>query len=236
MIKCAIADLIVELPAAGGMPPRCAEYLTDSKKPADIVIRPEEFEDFSLYGNDVELATYFETGLLFYMRLLSFGGLMLHSSAVAYGGRAYLFSGPSGVGKSTHTGLWQQCFGAAAQIINDDKPALRKLDGRWFAYGTPWCGKAGINQNMKLPLGGICFLKRGEENRIRRLTAAEAVPLTYMQTNFSLKKKENMHRLLSYVEQLVQQVPIFELENRPEEAAAQLSMETMQAAALQAGL
>jgi len=235
-MRCRIADLIVELTAAGGMASRCADYRTNGDEPADVVIRSEEFLDFSLYGGDAEVATYFETGVLFYRELLRFGGLMLHSSAVAYEGKAYLFSGPSGVGKSTHTKLWQACFGEEAQMINDDKPALRFLDGRWYAYGTPWCGKDGINQNVKIPLGGICFLKQGEENRIRRLTAQEAVPLLYMQTNFSLKKKENMHYLLSSVDTLVQQIPIYELENKPEPAAAMLSMTTMKQAAMEAGL
>ena len=66
-----------------------------------------------------------------------YNGLMLHASAAALGGRAYLFSGPCGRGKSTHTRLWQQTFGEAVQVFNDDKPALRRLDGRWYAYGTP---------------------------------------------------------------------------------------------------
>ena len=97
-----------------------------------------------------------------------YNGLMLHASAAALGGRAYLFSGPCGRGKSTHTRLWQQTFGEAVQVFNDDKPALRRLDGRWYAYGTPWCGKDGINLNQKWPLGGICFLEKSQENRIRR--------------------------------------------------------------------
>lgn len=53
-----------------------------------------------------------------------YNGLMLHASAAALGGRAYLFSGPCGRGKSTHTRLWQQTFGEAVQVFNDDKPVL----------------------------------------------------------------------------------------------------------------
>ena len=235
-MRCRIADLIVEVPEAGGLSPRCQAYLTDATQPADIVIRKEEYEDVALYGFDEELCAYLESGLLFYMQLLQFGGLMFHASAIAYEGKAYLFSGPSGVGKSTHTGLWQEAFGEKVQFINDDKPALRCLNGRWYVYGTPWSGKSGINQNIKVPLGGICFLKRGAENCIRRLTAQEAVPLMYMQTNYPLKKKENMHRLLSAIGALVQQIPIYELENLPVRSAAQLSMETMLAGAQAAGL
>lgn len=235
-MRCKIADLIVELPEAGGMAPRCQAYLDGEAEKADIVIRAEEYENLECYQSRETLMAYMESGLIFYMHLLRFHGMMLHASAVAYEGKAYLFSGPSGVGKSTHTGLWKQCFGEKAQIINDDKPALRLLGGRWYAYGTPWSGKAGINQNKKIPLGGICFMKRGEKNSIRRLSPQEAIPLLYMQTNFTLIKKENMHRLLTSMEALVQQIPIYELENLPIPEAARLSMETMRAGASAAGL
>lgn len=164
-----------------------------------------------------------------------YNGLMLHASAAALGGRAYLFSGPCGRGKSTHTRLWQQTFGEAVQVFNDDKPALRRLDGRWYAYGTPWCGKDGINLNQKWPLGGICFLGKSQENRIRRLPAAEALPLILAQTTYRLPP-QYMELLLASLDSLLREIPVFLLENRPEEAAARLSFETMRRAAEEEGL
>ena len=164
-----------------------------------------------------------------------YNGLMLHASAAALGGRAYLFSGPCGRGKSTHTHLWQQPFGEAVQVFNDDKPALRRLDGRWYAYGTPWCGKDGINLNQKWPLGGICFLEKSQENRIRRLPAAEALPLILAQTTYRLQP-HSMELLLASLDSLLREIPVFLLENRPEEAAARLSFETMRRAEEEEGL
>ena len=167
-----------------------------------------------------------ESGWQFYLQLLKFNGLMLHASAVAMHGNAYLFSGPCGRGKSTHTRLWQSAFGEAASVFNDDKPALRRLDNGWFAYGTPWCGKDGINKNEKWPLAGICFLKKAERNRIRRLTPEEALPLLLGQTTFRLTPN-NMSLLLTHVDCLLREVPVYELENTPTESAARLSYETM---------
>ena len=164
-----------------------------------------------------------------------YNGLMLHASAAALGGRAYLFSGPCGRGKSTHTRLWQQTFGEAVQVFNDDKPALRRLDGRWYAYGTPWCGKDGINLNQKWPLGGICFLEKSQENRIRRLSAAEDLTLILAQTTYRLPP-QYMELLLASLDSLLREIPVFLLENRPEEAAARLSFETMRRAAEEGGL
>lgn len=234
---CKIADLIAEIPEAGGLAPRCREYLHDGPEAPNIVIddaqyRPERYSE----RLGPEGIAYMESAFQFYRELLKHDGFYLHSSAVELEGRAYLFSGPSGMGKSTHTRLWQQLFGEAAQVFNDDKPALRCLEGRWFAYGTPWCGKDGINQNKRVPLGGICFLKQAGENRIRRLSPQEALAKLMGQTIHRITRLENLDLLLSHLEKLVQMIPVYELENRPEPEAARLSYETMRRGAEEMGL
>ena len=228
---CKIADLTVEVPTAGGMAPRCRDYICDDKNGADITIRADLYQAAAWPSLSYEGMCYLESGWQFYSELLRFDGLMLHASAVELEGRAYLFSGPCGMGKSTHARLWQQTFGASAQLFNDDKPALRRLDNGWYAYGTPWCGKNGININMRAPLAGICFLKRGQENKIRRLSAQEAMKQFLPQTLYRFQKAEKLNLMLSLVDKLVREIPVFELENRPEPEAAQLSYETMRRAA-----
>lgn len=226
-----ISELSVLVPATGNMPQRCAEYLTQEKEnSADIIIRADlyNFNRWPTLSEDD--AIYMESAAQFYFKLLLFNGMMLHASAIEYNGRAYLFSGPSGMGKSTHTRLWQSLYGDAVQIFNDDKPALRRMEDGWFAYGTPWCGKDGINQNKKVPLAGICFLKRGEENKIRRLDKKEAMQNVLWQTTRKLKDVNKMTALLGLVDKLVREIPIFELECTKEQEAAILSSKTMTAA------
>ena len=89
---------------------------------------------------------------------------------------------------------------------------------------------------MKVPLAGICFLKQAPENRIRRLNNAEAVQKIIWQTMRRFKTSEKMDLMLSRVDELVRQIPVFELENRPEPDAARLSYETMRKAAEEMGL
>lgn len=223
---CKIADLTVEIPDAGGMAPRCGNYLTWDHFGADVVIRTESYCK-ELYPQSLspEDLAYMETGRIFYSHLLDHDGMFLHASAVELEGRAYLFSGDSGVGKSTHTRLWQRHFGA--QIFNDDKPALRFVDGRWYAYGTPWCGKDGINQNKKVPLAGICFLRQAKENRIRAVSTTEAVTKILLQTFHRYCDIKDMELTLACTERLLKMIPVFELENLPNEDAARLSMEVM---------
>ena len=140
------------------------------------------------------------------------------------------------MGKSTHTKLWQQLFGENAKVFNDDKPALRRVEDHWYAYGTPWCGKDGININTKVPVAGICFLQRGEENKIRRLSKKEATFFIISQTMRWFKKEQNLDLMLNCVNRLVAEIPIYELFNKPEISAAQLSYETMRRGAEEANL
>lgn len=227
LMLCRIADWYVEVPAVGDMEERCQAYRVNEDKKADIVIRTEDFEPERWPGCCENVICYMETARLFYWNILHLDGMMLHSAAVEYKGKAYLFSGPSTVGKSTHTRLWREEFGEEVQFFNDDKPALRCIDGVWYAYGTPWCGKDGINQNKKVPLVGICYLKQAQENKIRRLPEKEAMVNTICQSTRKLPAADKMVHLLSIVDKLVRQIPMYELENLPVPEAARLSYETM---------
>lgn len=233
---CKVADLVTEIPEAGDLVSRSRDYIYNGKKGADIVIRTDLFRPDAWQGLSGDDYIYMESGSRFYFELLKYDGMMLHASAVELDDKAYLFSAPSGTGKSTHTRLWQKVFGSGAIVFNDDKPALRRLDGTWYAYGTPWCGKDGINQNRKGPLAGICFLKQGSENRIRRLGAAEAVQNLVWQTKRRFKLMESLDRMLPLVDSIVRNIPVFEMECLPNEEAAILSHDTMRRAAEEMGL
>ena len=228
IVRCKIADLITDIPDKGGLSARCREYSWDGNETADIVIDERYYRPDKYAPNFTEAdVAYMESSRQFYIRLLHFDGFYLHSSAIEIDGKAYLFFGKSGVGKSTHTHLYKQIFGDRAQIFNDDKPALRCVDGRWYAYGTPWCGKDGINQNKKVPIAGICFLKQADCNRIRRLSNIEAVQRIVAQTIYRFEKTERLELMLGHLDSLIRKVPVYELENKPEADAASLSYETM---------
>ena len=111
------------------------------------------------------------------------GVFLFHGSAIAVDGQAYIFTAPSGTGKSTHTRLWRQMLGGRAVMINDDKPLIRVLeDGSAIACGTPWDGKHHLSGNIAAPLRAICLLQRSPENRIRPVGKAEALPALVQQT------------------------------------------------------
>ena len=98
---------------------------------------------------------------------------------------------------------------------------------RTRACGSPRSAKRPASSMTTSPrFAGICFLKKAEHNRIRQLTPEEALPLLLGQTTYRLRP-ENMNLLLTHMDQLLREVPVYELENTPTESAARLSYETM---------
>ena len=195
---------------------------------ADIIVqsRWKALQEQQPHLSD-EDCEYLSTGSSFYRQLLNFDGMMLHASAVVLDGRAYLFSAPSGTGKSTHTQLWLKEFGDRAYILNDDKPALRREEGEWYAYGTPWSGKYDISRNERVPLAGICYLQRAETNAIRPMAGLNAVQRLLEQT-VRPAEPQLSGKLLMILDQLLREVPVWEMDcNNMDPKAAQISAATM---------
>ena len=215
-----IAGLTVEMEPVGDMPQRMREYEVREGQ-ADVRLAESDYRlnVWLRRTNDLNMAYYMETGRVFTDKTLAYDSIMLHASAVVVDGYAYLFSGPSGMGKSTHTRLYLDTFGQNAVIINDDKPTLRRQGQTWYAYGTPWCGKDGINRNLRAPLAGICFLHRGD-TLLRRISPAEAAVDLIRQTQHYQREKENVRMLLSLIDQLAREIPVFSFHNhaQPEDA------------------
>lgn len=191
------------------------DYLCDFDGDPQIVIglddqyvleKHKECPNLSLY--DCE---YMWTGANFCEQLLDFDGFMLHASAVVYQDRAYLFSAPSGTGKSTHTALWRAAFGEEnTYILNDDKPVLRLEEEKIMVYGTPWSGKTNQNRNAGVLLGGICFLERAKENRIERISETEAAFGILNQTIRPVDSSK-MAKLLELLDAVIQNTKVWRM-------------------------
>ena len=102
------------------------------------------------------------------------GSFVMHAATIEVDGQAYAFTARSGTGKSTHISLWKKLLGDRVKVVNGDKPIIRLIDGVFYAYGTPWCGKEGWNRNVRSPLNGICFVERALENTINKMPLDEA--------------------------------------------------------------
>lgn len=213
-----IADLCVQMEVSGRTQVQAAPYGVQQGAP-DICLRFDAAKvlEMNPHLGSADLAQYMASGAAFARELLNHGGFQLHASSVLLNGRAYLFSAPSGTGKSTHTEKWVRLFGA--RYLNDDKPALRETEKGWIAYGTPWSGKHDLSTPDKAPLGAIAFLRRGQENSITRLEPQEAVPYFISQL-LRYISAEQMELQLSLLDRLLKTVSVFLLTCRNDDEAA----------------
>lgn len=101
------------------------------------------------------------------------GILAIHSASILYREKAWLFSAPSGTGKSTHAALWHDILGTP--YINGDLNLIAPRNGVPYVYGLPWCGTSGINDTASYPLGGIIFLKKSSGDTVVTLDPDERV-------------------------------------------------------------
>ncbi len=160
-----------------------------------------------------DMLEYIQLGAAFSKMLLNHNGFCLHASAIAYDGQAVLFSAPSQTGKSTQTRLWQEYFGKdRVTLINDDKPAVRRIGDTFYAYGTPWGGSTGLNTNIKVPIKAIVFLKQAKHNRIYRLSIPQSINALVEQGSYKKNESEQIDKYLGHIEKLVAHVPIYYLE------------------------
>lgn len=141
--------------------------------------------------------------------LLPRGILLFHGSTLAVDGKAYIFTAPSGTGKSTHRRLWQERFGSRAVVINDDKPLLSVTPRGIYAYGTPYGGKENLAVNEKAPLEGILVLHQAPENEIRPLSYLEAFP-QLMNQAYRPRDPQGMIQTMDLVDKL-SRLPVFSL-------------------------
>ena len=206
-------------------------YRTDDKVNPDIILSEENlpsFEEFQKKNPHLSLdeIEYILYGSKFYNELINHNGFLLHSSCVVVDNHAYLFSAPSGTGKSTHTQLYLKVFKDRARILNDDKPAI-VIDGdKVMAYGTPFSGKTDLNLNEAYPIKGICFIERDTTNHIEEMPSIKSIYSIYDQT-LRPTDEYRAELLLGYIGKVVENVPIFRLYCNMEDEAALLSFNKM---------
>ena len=155
--------------------------------------------------------------------LLQHSGLLLHASLIEYARKGIAFAGPSGVGKSTQADLW--CRALGAKILNGDRAALRKTEGGWMAYGSPYAGTSGIYCNESAPLSAIVVLRQGEKNSLQRLSGAKAMGLIWPEISARRWDGAFVAEVTALCAQMLTDIPVYLLECLPDESAAMLLKE-----------
>lgn len=232
-MKIRLAELIIDLGDAGEFTREmCSGYLADAHETADFAVSASEDaieQEMRIYpkadrGYIENICLYREIC----KKIVMHKAMLIHSAAIAVDGKAYLFSANSGTGKTTHVNLWLEKFGSRAEVINGDKPIVREKDGRLMVYGTPWCGKEGINNNISAPLAGICILKRGEKNSIARITRLEALSELMGQT-IKPDEPSGTMKVLDTLDKIIMEIPVYRLFCNMDPEAADVAYNGMSA-------
>ena len=164
--------------------------------------------------------------LLYAFASAPFGALEMHASVVTHGGRGFLFLGRSGTGKSTHSHLWLEHI-PGTELLNDDNPVLRVVDGAARVFGSPWSGKTPCYKAQDVPVGAIVRLQQAPENRISRFGAVQAYA-SVMASCSGFRPIRSIadaqHETLAAV---VAGVPCYQLDCLPDADAARLCQQTV---------
>lgn len=151
----------------------------------------------------------------------------VHSSAIVCNGRAVLFLGESGTGKSTHTRLWRENIDGAV-LLNDDSPFIGFVDGRATAFGAPWSGKTPCYKQEQYPIAAIVRLSQAPHNAIRPLRSVHAIGALLPSLTPAFGYDDELQdRMLATLSKIISQVPVYHLECLPDAAAARLSYDTV---------
>ena len=141
------------------------------------------------------------------------GGFLLHAASAICDGRAYLFSGVSGAGKTTMTRLAPPDI----TLLTDEISYLRPSAEGYSAFGTPFAGElARAGENCAAPVSALFFLEQGPENRVDELSSAEAVRRLMRNILFFAEDQGLVEKLLATACDFVARVPIRRLTFYPD--------------------
>ena len=159
---------------------------------------------------------------------------LFHAAWVMRKGKALLFSGACGVGKSTQAELWHTYRGA--QLVNGDKTGLSFRDGGLTAFGTPFSGSSRYCGDETAPVRAIVMLEQAPTDTIRRLSVKEAVRALASQMPCQKWFADDVTAVLEYAGLAANRVPIYLLSCTKEESAVDLLDQTLKEEETNAGI
>ena len=201
-----------------GVPVDCALRFPDTKKylrrfssseAADcasaVCVSERSFHDWERAGNAID--AFGEFCLLCQPcseALMSSGCGVFHAFALRYRDRAFLISGGSGAGKSTHGSILLESYPQEFSVINGDKPVLELVNGRIVVHPSPWNGKEGLRGADAAPLAGIFFLRRSTENAVKPLSKGEMAVCAFPAVFQSFETEAVIRKAAAFTQEIVQ--------------------------------
>ncbi|MFZ0820480.1 MAG: hypothetical protein WAM91_10445 [Candidatus Acidiferrales bacterium] len=141
------------------------------------------------------------------------GGFLLHAASAVRNGRAFIFSGVSGAGKTTISSLAPH----DVSLLTDEISYVVKRPGGYFAFGTPFAGElARIGENLRAPIAEVFLLAQGNDNKIESLDEKIAVQALLRNILFFAEDPELVNAVFESACEFARRVPVRRLTFRPD--------------------
>lgn len=194
-----------------------------------------KFEYYTIFGNhDSVIKIYIQSGtfvtkdlgqripkmILFDYMIVQCGRILMHGSIVDYRGNGIIFTGESGMGKSTQAGLWEKY--KSAKILNGDRVVLENRGDKTLAHGSPYAGSSDIFLNEHVPLKAIVLLGQSSENLIKKISGRQAFLMMYPRFSIPTWNRENMDLCMNFILDIIKKIPIYYLSCKPDFSAVEV--------------
>lgn len=229
-----IADKVIEIQSRFPfLQEFCRDYVVDNQEAEfAVMVSDEEFVERKRCSPAMS-EDYLE-GLCIYRKIAEqlpyHNRFVFHGASITFEQDGYLFTAPSGTGKSTHISGWKKYLKGAVDIVNGDKPVISvehmgdKVSVK--VHGSPWAGKECWQKNRSASLNGICFVRQGKENRIQRLEAGQCLDMLMNQV-YLPQDGGAVGLTLELLDKMITNVPAYLLECDISEEAVKCSFEAM---------
>lgn len=160
------------------------------------------------------------------MLIMAFAGsrkqtLLIHASLVRCDGYGYAFIAKSGTGKSTQVSMWLRYI-PGCDLMNDDNPIVRIIEGKPYIFGGPWSGKTPCYRNVKAPLGAVTRIDRASANSVEKLSPVEAFA-SFLPSCSSMKWDTDIYNAIcDTVTRVVETTGIYTLHCLPDKESAEI--------------
>lgn len=213
------------------LPSLCKDYIVDDSETADIdAVATDEKIVLERTRSDELVEPHLAESLCVYRdiaeQLPKFDRIVFHGAAISYKGKAYLFTAPSGTGKTTHINLWRKYIGDDVGVVNGDKPILWVHDSAVKVCGTPWAGKEGWQSNCCMELAAVCFIGRGTDNSCISVPSSDCLVDLLKQTYMPADPEQAVNTL-DIIDKIVKTVPFYKLSCDISEDAVRSSFEKL---------
>ncbi len=206
----------------------CRDYITDGNPDFSVKVKSSDIDE------EIEASPYnpsrgYAECICAYREIAKqlpfYKSFVFHGVVISYNNNGYLFTAPSGTGKTTHIMLWKK-YVEGMEIVNGDKPIITVDGDRVTAFATPYAGKEGFQNHSQTDVKAMCIIKRGTENRITKVKAGDCLSDIVKQI-YIPPETEAVMNSLELLDNMLKNIDVYVLECDISEEAVRCSFEAM---------